>query len=29
MYSVTTLLKKSFDSELLFIDTDNPTYEIK
>ena len=29
MASITTLLKKKFDPELLFTDTDSLTYEIK
>ena len=29
MTSITTLLKKYFDAEFLFTDTDNLTYEIK
>ena len=29
MTSITTLLKKNFDAELLFVDTDSLTYEIK
>ena len=29
MTSITALLKKHFDSELLFTDTDSLTYEIK
>ena len=29
MNSITTLLKKNFDAELLFLDTDSLTYEIR